>query len=348
MAQELPTELIQQLEALGSEFADAVEPLVDEQSIRDTQAQYLGKKGKVSALMKRMGKLAPPDRKAVGQVANKVKAAIADAVAAKLDGLVQAARAADLARTVDVTLPGRPRTQGHAHILWQVRDETERIFAELGFEVAEGPQIETDFNNFEALAMPADHPARDEQDTFFISDSVVLRTHTSPVQVRTMLEREPPVKIIAPGVVYRRDDDPTHSPQFVQVEGLVVDEGIRFSDLKGVLLHWVRRLFDKDLDIRFRPSYFPFVEPGAEMDVECAFCTPETSSTCRVCKGTRWLEIGGCGMVDPDVFAHVNYDSEKYTGFAFGFGIDRMAMLKHGISDIKHLYDGDVRFLEQF
>ncbi|RMH42284.1 MAG: phenylalanine--tRNA ligase subunit alpha [Deltaproteobacteria bacterium] len=341
-------ELIAQLEALGGEFAAAIADLTDEQAIRAAQARFLGKKGRVSAVMKQMGALPPDARREVGQVANRVKAAITDEVARRLAQLDALARQRDLERRVDVTLPGRQPHAGHAHIVWQVRDELIAIFAELGFDVAEGPQVETDFHNFEALAMPKDHPARDMQDTFYVTDDVVLRTHTSPVQIRTMLAQPPPVKIISPGIVFRRDDDPTHSPMFAQLEALLVDEVVRFSDLKGVLLHMVRRFFRRDLDVRFRPSYFPFVEPGAEVDMECSFCTPDTAADCRICKGTRWLEIGGCGMVDPDVFAHVGYDAERYTGFAFGMGIDRMAMLRHGINDIKLLYDGDVRFLRQF
>jgi len=220
-----------------------------------------------------------------------------------------------------------------------------KIFSELGFVVADGPQIETDWHTFEALAIPKDHPARDMQDTFYVSEEIVLRTHTSPVQIRTMLTQPPPIRIVAPGVVYRRDDDPTHSPMFTQIEGLAVDEGISFADLKGVLIHFVSRLFERDLDIRLRPSYFPFVEPGAEVDMQCSFCM---GKGCRLCKGTGWIEIGGAGVVDPEVFAHCKVDSEKYTGFAFGMGIERMAMLRHGINDIKFYYEGDLRFLEQF
>ncbi len=341
-------QLIGQLEALGSEFATAIASLSDEQQIRGTQAKYLGKKGRVSSLMKQMGKLPPDDRREVGLVANRVKSSITDEVARRLGELEHLEQQKDLERSIDVTLPGRRLRVGHHHILWQVRDELVEIFGELGFDVAEGPQIDTDYNCFEALAMPKDHPARDMQDTFYITDDVVLRPHTSPVQIRTMLSQPPPVKIISPGIVFRRDDDPTHSPEFVQIEALLVDEVVRFSDLKGVLLHMIRRFFRMDLDIRFRPSYFPFVEPGAEVDMECSFCTSDTATSCRICKGTRWLEIGGCGMVDPVVFAHVGYDAEKYTGFAFGMGIDRMAMLRHGINDIKLLYEGDTRFLRQF
>ncbi|HTJ47291.1 MAG TPA: phenylalanine--tRNA ligase subunit alpha, partial [Kofleriaceae bacterium] len=285
------------------------------------------------------------DRPAVGQVVNRVKGGIEQSVEAALAKLAGAARAADLARTIDVTLPARPHRAGHLHLLTQVRVEAEQIFAELGFAVADGPQVETDWHTFEALAIPKDHPARDMQDTFYVSDEIVLRTHTSPVQIRTMQSQRPPIRIVAPGQVYRRDDDPTHSPMFTQIEGLAVDEGISFADLKGTLVHFVRRFFGKSLEIRFRPSYFPFVEPGAEVDMSCSFCE---GRGCRVCKQTGWVEIGGSGMVDPEVFAHVDIDSEKYTGFAFGMGLERMAMLRHGVNDIKFYYEGDLRFLEQF
>ena len=340
--------LIGQLEQLEKQFADVIAPLRDEQSIRAAQAQFLGKKGRVSELMKELGRLPPADRPVVGEVVNRVKDGITAAVGVKLDELVGQARAADLARTLDVTLPGRPHHAGHLHLLTQVRLEAIQIFAEIGFSVAEGPQIETDWHTFEALAIPKDHPARDMQDTFYVSDEIVLRTHTSPVQIRTMQAQKPPIRIIAPGQVYRRDDDPTHSPMFTQIEGLAVDVDIRFSDLKGVLVHYVRRFFGKDLDIRFRPSYFPFVEPGAEVDMSCTFCLGTGSQSCRVCKGTGWVEIGGSGMVDPEVFAHVGIDSERYTGFAFGMGLERMAMLRHGVNDIKYYYEGDLRFLGQF
>ncbi len=338
-------ELTARIEALGASFAEAIEPLVDEQDIRALQARYMGRKGQVSQLMKQMGSVPGPDRRAVGAVFNRIKQGITDAVEAKLVALAEAAEAADLARVVDVTMPGRRPRQGHRHLLTQVRAEMVAVFAELGFEVAEGPQIETDFHCFEALAIPKGHPARDMQDTFYVSDDVVLRTHTSSVQIRTMLAQQPPVKVVSPGVVYRRDDDPTHSPMFMQLEGLLVAEGVRFSDLKGVLAHFVRRFFGKALAIRFRPSYFPFVEPGGEVDMQCSFCMGEG---CRICKGSGWIEIGGCGMVDPEVFGHVGYDAERYTGFAFGMGVERMAMLRHGVDDIKFYYEGDLRFLRQF
>jgi len=339
------TDLIANLERLGDEFVAVIQPLADEQAIRAAQAQFLGKKGKVSDVMKELSKLPPADRPVVGAAVNKIKQSIEDQVARRLGELADAAARLDLARTVDVTLPARPVGGGHIHILTQVRDEAVKIFSELGFVVADGPQIETDWHTFEALAIPKDHPARDMQDTFYVSEEIVLRTHTSPVQIRTMLTQPPPIRIVAPGVVYRRDDDPTHSPMFTQIEGLAVDEGISFADLKGVLIHFVSRLFERDLDIRLRPSYFPFVEPGAEVDMQCSFCM---GKGCRLCKGTGWIEIGGAGVVDPEVFAHCKVDSEKYTGFAFGMGIERMAMLRHGINDIKFYYEGDLRFLEQF
>jgi phenylalanyl-tRNA synthetase alpha chain len=339
------TELIGKLARLGDEFLELIQPLSDEQAIRAAQAQFLGKKGKVSELMKELSKLPAADRPTVGQAVNKVKQGIEDQVAQKLRDLEDAADAHDLARRVDVTLPARPVGGGHLHLLTQVRLEAVQIFSELGFVVAEGPQIETDWHTFEALAIPKDHPARDMQDTFYLSEEIVLRTHTSPVQVRTMLTTPPPIRIVAPGHVYRRDDDPTHSPMFTQIEGLAVDKGISFADLKGTLLHFVKRFFQKDLGIRLRPSYFPFVEPGAEVDMQCSFCG---GSGCRICKQTGWVEIGGAGMVDPDVFGHCGVDAETYTGFAFGMGLERMAMLRHNVNDIKFYYEGDVRFLEQF
>jgi len=343
-------ELISNLEHLGDEFADVIRPLADEQAIRAAQAQYL-KKGKLSEVQGELKKLSNADKPLVGAAINKAKQAIEGQVAKRLGELADAGAAADLARRFDVTLPARPVGGGHLHLLTQVRLDVIAIFAELGFVVADGPQIETDWHNFEALAIPKEHPARDMQDTFYISNEIVLRTHTSPVQIRTMLTQAPPIRIIAPGLVYRRDDDLTHSPMFTQIEGLAVDEGISFADLKGVLLHFVKRFFGRDLTIRLRPSYFQFTEPSAEVDIQCVFCNGKgvvAGATCRLCKGTTWLEIGGSGMVDPEVFRHVGIDSEKYTGFAFGMGLERMAMLRHGVNDIKFYYEGDVRFLEQF
>ena len=337
-------QLISELTRLEEAFRAEVAELHAEPEIRAAQARYLGKKGRVSECMKQMGSLAPADRPRVGEVANRVKVFVEAETERRLQGLAHKARRRELERVIDVTLPGRGDRGGRLHLLTQVRREMVAIFAELGFSVATGPEVETDFYNFEALAMPPDHPARDMQDTFYLGDDVLLRTQTSPVQIRTMLAQRPPVKIVAPGVVYRKDDDPTHSPMFSQIEGLCVDSGVRMSDLKGVLLHFVRRFFGPTLGIRFRPSYFPFTEPSAEVDMQCSFC----QSGCRLCKGSGYLEIGGCGMVDPRVFEQVHYDAEAVTGFAFGMGIERMAMLRHGVSDIKLFYEGDVRFLGQF
>ncbi len=327
---------------LEEEFAKARTEL----EIRSAKASTLRR---LNELMKLMHQVPPEERKHVGVVANEVKRRIEQETEQRLKMLAARARKRDLERAVDVTLPGRAAPLGHLHILTKVRRELAEIFAEIGFEIATGPQIETDFNNFEALAMPPDHPARDAQDTFYIegNGNLVLRTHTSPVQIRTMLAHPPPVRIIAPGIAYRRDDDATHSPMFSQLEALCVDTDVRFSDLKGVLVHLVTRLFGKGLTVRFRSSYFPFVEPGAEVDMLCAFCRGRGTG-CRLCKGTGWIELGGSGMVDPRVFAHVGYDSEKYTGFAFGFGIERMAQLRHSVNDIKLYFENDVRFLRQF
>ena len=336
------SEIISSLQQLEADFAVAIRPLGDEQAIRAAQAQSLGR---VSELMKELRTLPPADKPVVGAASNKVKQTIVQLTEQALGALADVAAKADLARRVDVTLPATPVNGGHLHLLSQVRHEAVQIFAELGFVVAEGPQIETDWHNFESLGIPKEHPARDMADTFFISDEIVLRTHTSPVQIRTMQTHKPPIRIVAPGVVYRRDDDATHSPMFTQLEGLAVDTDIKFSDLKGTLLHFVKRFFRRDLALRLRPSYFPFTEPSAEVDMQCTFCG---GPGCRVCKQTGWLEIGGSGMVDPVVFEHVGIDPERYTGFAFGMGLERMAMLRHTVNDIKFYYEGDVRFLEQF
>jgi phenylalanyl-tRNA synthetase alpha chain len=246
---------------------------------------------------------------------------------------------------LDVTLPGRRRPLGTKHPISMVIEEITGIFAGLGFKVAEGPEIEMDYYNFEALNIPKDHPARDMQDTFFVNDSIVLRTHTSPVQIRTMLKQAPPVRIIAPGTVYRCDSDATHSPMFHQIEGLLVDKGVTFGDLKGILTIFVNQCFGAGTGVRLRPSFFPFTEPSAEVDIACVMCK---GKGCRICKNTGWLEILGAGMVDPEVFRHVSYDSEAFTGFAFGMGIERIAMLRYGISDMRLLFENDLRFLSQF
>jgi phenylalanyl-tRNA synthetase alpha chain len=326
-----------------------------EAALRQAYAQYGGREGTIKrAVSAAIAAAEKADKRELGQVGNTALQRIEAAFEARLAQLASEARGRDLGRRVDVTLLGRRPPIGHLHPLTHTRREIERIFAQLGFALATGPQVEGDFYNFEALAMPKDHPARDMQDTFYVDGApdVLLRTHTSPVQIRTMLAQAPPVRVIIPGTVYRRDDDPTHSPMFHQVEGLVVDTDVTFADLKGTLLHFVRAFFGREAGIRLRPSFFPFTEPSAEVDATCVFCAGAGKlaggAPCRTCKTTGWMELGGAGMVDPEVFRHVAYDAEKYTGFAFGFGIDRMAMLKYHINDIGLLYQGDVRFLEQF
>jgi phenylalanyl-tRNA synthetase alpha chain len=340
--------LADELHALLHAFQARLNEGADEQAVRKAYADFGGANGQIRLKQKELLKAAPnAEKKSIGQATNEVLQEVDAAFAARLAALAAEADARDLERTVDVTLPGRAHRLGHLHPITLARRDIEAIFAQLGFTVAVGPQVETDFHNFEALAMPKDHPARDMQDTFYVDGApdVVLRTHTSPVQIRTMLAHPPPVRVIVPGTVYRRDDDPTHSPMFNQVEGLCVDEGITFADLKGVLLHFARRFFGEGFGVRLRPSFFPFTEPSAEVDFTCAFCR---GGGCKTCKGTGWIEIGGAGMVDPEVFRHVGYDSEKYSGFAFGWGIDRMAMLRYGVDDIKLFFEGDVRFARQF
>ncbi len=317
-----------------------------EDALLDLRVKYLGKKGLLTSLMKGLGALPVEERPAAGQMVNNVKARLEAEVGAMLDSIRREDKEKKLrSERVDVTLPGRRRPLGTKHPITRVTEEIVDIFAVLGFQVAEGPEIEKDYYNFEALNIPKDHPARDMQDTFFVSDSVVLRTHTSPVQIRTMLKQPPPVRIIAPGTVYRCDSDATHSPMFHQVEGLMVDKGITFSDLKGILTSFVNQCFGSGVGVRLRPSFFPFTEPSAEVDIACVICK---GKGCRVCKNTGWLEILGSGMVDPEVFRHVSYDPETFTGFAFGMGIERIAMLKYGISDMRLLFENDLRFLRQF
>ncbi|HEX8950788.1 MAG TPA: phenylalanine--tRNA ligase subunit alpha [Polyangia bacterium] len=340
--------LADQLAAVKTAYLFALGQESTEQGVRNVYARFGGSNGQLRLKQKELLKLAPPtEKREIGLLTNELLRDVDAAFEAALKKIADAAAARDLERSVDVTLPGRAHRLGHLHPITIARREIEAIFAQIGFTVAVGPQVETDFHNFEALAMPKDHPARDMQDTFYVDGSpdVVLRTHTSPVQIRTMLARKPPVRVIVPGTVYRRDDDATHSPMFNQVEGLCVDEGVTFADLKGVLLHFARRYFGEEIGVRLRPSFFPFTEPSAEIDFTHGTCG---GKGCRTCKGTGWIEIGGAGMVDPEVFRHVGYDSEKYTGFAFGWGIDRMAMLKYGVDNINAFFEGDVRFARQF
>lgn len=342
-------EIIGELDALAAAFEVEIRPLATEQEIRAAQARYLGKKGRASDLMKTLGRLPAEDRPRVGEAANRTKAAIESLVTARLSALADVALAAELGRSVDVTLPGRGSPLGTLHPLTQVRREVEEIFLGLGFEVRTGPWIETEWHNFDALNTPADHPARDMQDTFFVEGGRILRSHTSPVQVRTMLAGPPPIKIIAPGNVFRRDDDATHTPMFPQVEGLYVASDVSFADLKGTLLHFVRRFFGGELSIRLRPSFFPFTEPSAEVDAGCFVCGGTgRNGSCRLCKGGGFIEIGGAGMVHPNVFRAVGYDPAKVSGFAFGMGLSRMAMLKYGVEDLRAFYENDLRFLQQF
>lgn len=334
------------LERLKEEALVLINKAPDEQELVSVKVRYLGKKGEITAIMKEMGTLSPSERPAFGQLVNVVKDSLEDAFNGRLLSIKKNATEASLKKEkVDVTLPGRRVQAGKRHPLTIVMDEVVGIFTRIGFSVADGPEIETDYYNFEALNIPRDHPARDMQDTFYISEEGVLRTHTSPVQIRTMERQAPPIRIIAPGSVYRCDSDVTHSPMFHQVEGLIVDKGISFGDLKGILKTFVGEMFGEDVSLRFRPSYFPFTEPSAEVDIQCVLCRGDG---CRVCSGTGWLEIMGCGMVDPAVFSFVKYDPEIYTGFAFGMGIERIAMLKYKINDIRLFFENDVRFLNQF
>lgn len=316
--------------------------------LNEIRIRYLGKKGELTQILRGMGGLSAEERPRVGQAANEVRAAIEEELAARSASLKELVKVQKLrSEGIDITLPGTPRQRGGIHPLNMVLEEIQEIFLGLGYSIAEGPEIETDYYNFEALNLPKDHPARDMQDTFFISGEILLRTQTSPVQVRTMEKTAPelPVKIIAPGKVYRRDDDATHSPMFNQVEGLAVDRRITFSDLKGTLDLFAREMFGSGTRTRFRPSYFPFTEPSAEVDVSCVMCA---GRGCRVCSYTGWLEILGSGMVHPRVLEVSGYNSEEVTGFAFGMGIERIAMLKYGIDDMRLLFENDLRFLQQF
>jgi len=336
----------QKLEALLQNAGREIAGISSEEGMQELKVRYLGKKGELTAIMKGLGGLTSDERPVIGQLANTVKESLEAEIQAALTALRDAKKAEKLqGERLDVTLPGRRKPQGTRHPITLVIDEIVEIFAGLGFQVAEGPEIELDYYNFEALNIPKDHPARDMQDTFFISDNIVLRTHTSPVQIRTMLKHAPPVRIIAPGTVYRCDSDATHSPMFHQIEGLMVDKGLTFGDLKGILTIFVNQFFGSGTNVRLRPSFFPFTEPSAEVDIACVICK---GKGCRVCKNTGWLEVLGSGMVDPEVYRHVHYDAETVSGFAFGMGIERLAMLKYGISDMRLLFENDLRFLRQF
>jgi phenylalanyl-tRNA synthetase alpha chain len=313
--------------------------------LEQARVKFLGRKGLITQALRSLGSLPAETRPQFGQEANRLKKLLETHLDEAHDRLKRAALRAEAVSGLDVTLPGRRLDLGRLHPISQITREICDIFIRMGFQVVEGPEIETDYYNFEALNIPRDHPARDMQDTFYISDNIVLRTHTSPMQVRVMEQQQPPVRIIAPGKTFRRDSDLTHTPMFHQVEGLLVDQGISFADLKGVLTVFVHEMFGPDVSLRFRPSFFPFTEPSAEVDIRCVICR---GTGCRVCSQTGWLEILGSGMVDPAVFGFVNYDPEIYTGFAFGMGIERIAMLKYGIDDLRLFFDNDLRFLKQF
>jgi phenylalanyl-tRNA synthetase alpha chain len=337
------------LKELQIEAINLIDAASDLKALNDVRVAYLGKKGPITEVLRGMGKLSEEERPKMGALVNEVREAIASKIAEKQSELEAAVINAKLAsEQIDVTLPGRPVRTGSHHPLTRIIEEIEDLFIGMGYSVAEGPEVEKDYYNFEALNLPKGHPARDMQDSFYISEDILLRTHTSPVQARTMEKNQGkgPIKIICPGKVYRRDnDDATHSHQFMQIEGLVIGENIRMSDLKGTLEVFVKKMFGEDRKIRLRPSFFPFTEPSVELDISCKICG---GNGCNVCKGTGWIEILGAGMVHPNVLEMAGYDSKKYTGFAFGMGPERIAMLKYGVDDIRHFYTNDVRFLKQF
>jgi phenylalanyl-tRNA synthetase alpha chain len=334
------------VEAVAGEARAAIGRAASSSELESLRVKYLGRSGALTQILKSLGTLPAEERPLVGAAANEAKRELESLLDARLAEALEAERRRQRERArPDLTLPGRRPPRGSLHPLTRVRDEIVSVFMGLGFSVAEGPQIETDFYNFEALNIPRDHPARDMQDTFYLSQETLLRTHTSPVQIRTMRAQAPPVRIIVPGVVYRRDADITHSPMFHQVEGLAVDVNVTMADLKGTLELFARELFGARSKIRFRPSFFPFTEPSAEVDVVCFLCG---GVGCRVCKQSGWLEILGSGMVHPNVLRNVGYDPEAVTGWAFGMGIERIAMLKYGVDDIRLFFENDLRFLEQF
>ena len=338
--------LKEDIKSLGEEAKALIQKATDLKQLNDIRVEFLGKKGKLKNILKTLGKLSPEERREIGQLANKIKEELEQLLKLQEKALKQKALEEELRKEkIDITLPASWIDIGSSHPVISTLIEISEIFISMGFSVAEGPEVEKEEYNFDMLNIPKDHPARDMQDTFFLNNGDILRTHTSPVQVRTMLTRKPPIAIIAPGRVYRKDADPTHSPMFHQIEGLLVDEKVTFRDLKGILKIFLESVFGKDVGIRFRPSYFPFTEPSAEVDISCTVCG---GKGCRVCKGTGWLEILGCGMVDPNVFKAVGIDPDKYSGFAFGLGIERIAMLKYRITDIRLLFENNMRFNHQF
>jgi phenylalanyl-tRNA synthetase alpha chain len=336
---------LEELQQAASLALEEITAAKSRELLEQARVKFLGRKGLITQALRSLGSLPAEIRPQFGQEANRLKKLLETHLEEAQERLKKEALQLEAAAGLDVTLPGRRLDLGRLHPITQITREICDIFVRMGFQVVEGPEIETDYYNFEALNIPKDHPARDMQDTFYISDNIVLRTHTSPMQVRVMEQQQPPVRIIAPGKTFRRDSDLTHTPMFHQVEGLLVDKDISFADLKGVLTTFVHEMFGPEVSLRFRPSFFPFTEPSAEVDIQCVICR---GSGCRVCSQTGWLEILGSGMVDPEVFGFVNYDPEVYTGFAFGMGIERIAMLKYGIDDLRLFFDNDLRFLKQF
>ena len=339
--------LLEDLQNIEKQAAQALESAADPKALDDLRVKYLGKKGELTAILKQMGSLSAEERPKVGAFANEVRAAIENLIEQRLNALKAQMQEKKLAEEkLDVTLPGKAAPLGKSHPLNKVLDEIKEIFLGMGFSISEGPEVELDYYNFEALNIPKNHPARDTQDTFYITDNVLLRTQTSPVQIRTMEKQRPPIRVIAPGRVYRSDAvDATHSPLFHQIEGLVVDKGVTMADLKGTLEMFVKRLYGEDSVVRFRPHHFPFTEPSAELDVQCFACHGEG---CRLCKGEGWIEILGCGMVHPKVLSICGVDPEEYSGFAFGLGLERIVMRRYNIDDLRLFFENDVRFLGQF
>ena len=337
---------MEKLNALSDAARDAITAAEDNAALEQLRVEYLGKKGHLTALLKGLGQLSPEERPAAGARINEAKQALQSLIGERRSALESAAVEQQLAaETIDVTLPGRGQRTGRQHPVTRTIERMQDFFGAIGFDVVEGPEIEDDYHNFEALNIPAHHPARAMHDTFYVDETTVLRTHTSPVQVRVMESQAPPLRIICPGRVYRCDSDLTHTPMFHQVEGLLVDDHSSFADLKGLIEEFLQVFFERDLAVRFRPSYFPFTEPSAEVDIQCVQCG---GAGCRVCSHTGWLEVMGCGMVHPAVFAHCGIDTEKYTGFAFGMGVERLAMLRYGVNDLRLFFENDLRFLEQF
>ena len=337
---------MENLEPLANQARSAIVAAQDSATLEQLRVDYLGKKGQLTGLLKGLSNLTPEDRPKAGALINVVKQELQELIGERKTALDATAVKAKLEQeAIDVTMPGRAKTIGGVHPVTQTIERMEDFFSAIGFDVVEGPEIEDDYHNFEALNIPAHHPARAMHDTFYVDEHTVLRTHTSPVQVRVMESQEPPLRIICPGRVYRCDSDLTHTPMFHQVEGLLIDEHSSFSDLKGLIEDFLRVFFERDLEVRFRPSYFPFTEPSAEVDIQCVNCG---GKGCRVCSQTGWLEVMGCGMVHPKVFEAAGIDTEKYSGFAFGMGVERLAMLRYGVNDLRLFFDNDLRFLEQF